>query len=155
MSSVPPTTQDKIAGRHQPPAIHGLHTAFFLGVRHTIQRLQIDANCSTCKSRGVTNFLSATMFLLSWRGYGLLGLFPPLLSALVASILAPGLSNPKFNSIFYSMLTLSAIAMWFVGKHLNGDADYEDAPHCFMHFRLQYAGLIYVAMMLVYFIVQR
>ena len=86
------------------------------------------------------------MFALSWRGYGLLGLMPPLLAALLASLLAGGgMSSPMFTKTFKILLVVLSIVLWFVGKRLNGDADYDEAPHTFMWLRLQNAGFIYLA----------
>lgn len=89
---------------------------------------------------------------ISWRGYGLLGFMPPLLAALIASLFSPGMSGPAFIQNFQIGLVLLSIGMWLVGKHLNGDAQAQEAPHLFMGLRLQHAGLIWVGLLIVYVI---
>ena len=83
--------------------------------------------------------------MISWRGYGLIGLMFPLVAVLLAALLTGGVSSVHFKSVFLVLLLLAAVANWFVGRHLNGDLDAYDAPHVFMGCRLQFAGVIYVA----------
>jgi hypothetical protein len=40
------------------------------------------------------------------------------------------------------LMVLSAGIVWFLGKHLNGDSDAEDARHLCMGMRLQNAAVI-------------
>lgn len=88
---------------------------------------------------------------ISWRGYGLLGFMPPLLAALIASFFAPGLSNPEFTKIFQISLVFLSIGLWLAGRNLNGDTQSDDAPHMFMGYRLQNAGFIWTALLIIYF----
>lgn len=93
--------------------------------------------------------------IISWRGYGLLGFAPPLLSALLANFMVGGMGQEKFTITFQVLLLLCSVVMWFVGKRLNGDAEYEDAPHIFMWFRLQYVGVLYLLILLLHFVFAR
>lgn len=88
---------------------------------------------------------------ISWRGYGLLGFLPPLLAALIASLISPGMSTPEFSKTFQICLLLLSTVLWFVGKNLNGDVEADEAPHMFMRLRLQNAGLIWVALLIINF----
>jgi len=89
--------------------------------------------------------------VISWRGYGLLGFLPPLLAALMASLFSSGMDAPEFTKIFQACLFLLSIGIWFFGKHLNADAQADDAPHMFMRLRLQNAGFIWIALLVFYF----
>ena len=59
-----------------------------------------------------------------------------------------GIDSTSFVKNFQITLALLSIAIWFVGKRLNGDAEYDDAQHTFMNLRLQNAGFIYITLLL-------
>lgn len=86
--------------------------------------------------------------VISWRGYGLLGLAPPLLAALIASFFSSDIDTPEFTKTFQVCLFALSIGLWFVGKHLNQDAEGDDAPHMFMRLRLQNACYIWIALLI-------
>lgn len=84
--------------------------------------------------------------MLSWRGYGLLALLPPLLAVLLTSVfVSGGMSEPKYVNAFQALLLAFSILMWFVGRYLNAEAD-ENTDHRFMGFPLEYSGVIYVVL---------
>ena len=57
--------------------------------------------------------------------------------------------NSTFTHAFRALL-LAEVAVWLMGKRLNGDAAFDEAPHHSMGFRLQYAAVMYVELIAVY-----
>lgn len=78
---------------------------------------------------------------LTWRGLGFLGFLMPMALYAIATFITP-LSEPGHANTGRIMLLLSAGIVWFLGKHLNGDANAEDARHLCMGMRLQNAAVI-------------
>ncbi len=87
--------------------------------------------------------------MIAWRGYGLIGMLLPLVAAGIASLIAGGMGSSTFTHAFRALL-LAEVAVWLMGKRLNGDAVFDEAPHHFMGFRLQYAAVMYVELIAVY-----
>ena len=88
--------------------------------------------------------------MIAWRGYGLIGMLLPLVAAGIASLIAGGMGSSTFTHAFRALMSLAAVAVWLMGKRLNGNAVFDEAPHHFMGFRLQYAAVMYVGLIAVY-----
>ncbi|MFC7680761.1 hypothetical protein [Paenibacillus sp. GCM10028914] len=59
--------------------------------------------------------------MIFWKGWGIIGvLFPILVALLLASL---GFSDENGDWFYFIGLTLSAIPVWFIGKHFNRDKD--------------------------------
>lgn len=59
--------------------------------------------------------------MILWKGWGIIGIvFPVLVAALLASL---GFSDENGRWYYLIGLTLAAIPVWFIGKHLNRDKD--------------------------------
>lgn len=59
--------------------------------------------------------------MIFWKGWGIIGIaFPILVAAVIASL---GSTDDNYNWYYFIGLTLSAIPVWFIGKHLNRNKD--------------------------------
>ncbi|MFS0874027.1 hypothetical protein [Paenibacillus xylanilyticus] len=59
--------------------------------------------------------------MILWKGWGILGIiFPVVVAGLLASL---GFTDENARWYYFIGLALSAILIWFIGKHLNKDKD--------------------------------
>ena len=61
--------------------------------------------------------------MIFWKGWGILGLLFPILIVSMLVLLGYSDEDRAANWIYFIGLTLSAVPVWFLGKHLNRDKD--------------------------------
>jgi hypothetical protein len=92
------------------------------------------------------------MFMLSWRGYGLVGIGLPLVCLGLSSIVLGDISHPAMARLFWGLLLASSPVLWWLGNQLNGGADPGDEPHRFMGLSLQKVPLLYLGLFALYLV---
>ena len=90
--------------------------------------------------------------VVSWRGYGLLSLLPPLVCCLLAILLLGDMEAAGFVRLFWGLMAPACIALSLAGRHLNADAEPGDEPHRFMGLPLQRAPLVYLGLFVLWLV---
>ena len=88
--------------------------------------------------------------MLSWRGYGLLGILLPILCMAVMALVLGDISHPASAGVFWGLLLASCPLLWVLGRRLNGDAEAGDEPHRFMGLALHKVPLLYLGLFVLY-----